>query len=61
MTTRKGKKMTYMIVWHDNGNRAETFATCGYTEEITDCTPEEVCADYEAHGCRVFAVAVLPA
>ena len=29
--------MTHMIVWHDNGNRAETFATCGYTEEITDC------------------------
>lgn len=28
----------------------------GYTEEFTDCTPAEVRADYEAHGCRVFAV-----
>ncbi len=48
-----------MIIWHDNGDRARTFETCGYTEEFTDCTPEEVRADYEAHGCRVFAVDVV--
>lgn len=51
--------MTHMLVWHDNGNRAETLNTCGYTEEFTDLTTEEVRADYEAHGCRVFAVDVL--
>lgn len=51
--------MTHMLVWHDNGNRAETAETCGYTEEFTDCTPEEVHADYEAHGCRVFWVDVV--
>lgn len=46
---------------HDryNGNRTRTPETCGYTEEFTDCTPEEVRADYEAHGCRVFSVDVL--
>lgn len=51
--------MTHMLVWHDNGNHTETLKTCGYTEEFTDLTAEEVRADYEAHGCRVFWVDVL--
>lgn len=51
--------MTHMLVWHDNGNHTETIKTCGYTEEFTDQTEDEVRADYEAHGCRVFSVDVL--
>lgn len=52
--------MKHMIIWHDNGNRAIDSAHCGYSEEITDRTTEEVCAEYEEHGCHVFAVDVLP-
>ena len=51
--------MKHMIIWHDNGNRSVTFEWCGYSEEITDRTPEEICAEYEAHGCCVFSVDVL--
>lgn len=51
--------MTHMLVWHDNGDRTDTPETCGYTEEFTNLTKEEVRADYGAHGCRVFSVDVL--
>ena len=53
--------MIHMIIWHDNGDRTRTLDTCGYSEEFTGLTKEEICADYEAHGCRVLAVDVLPA
>ena len=52
--------MKHMIIWHDNGNRSVTFEQCGYSEEMTDPTPEEVKAEYESNGCSVFSIDVLP-
>lgn len=51
--------MTHMIVWHNNGNPIFTADDCGYSEEWTDRTKEEVCAAYEASGCTVFHIDIV--
>jgi len=43
-----------MVIWHDNGDHSNF----GYTEEVTGLIPDEVRAEYEAHGCRVFSIDV---
>ena len=48
--------MNHYIVWHDNGDKARTAENCGYSEEFSDLTAEEIRKDYENSGCRVFSI-----
>lgn len=51
--------MTHMVIWHNNGDQLITKETCGFSEEYTDKSVDEVRAEYEADGITVYSIDVV--
>ena len=51
--------MKHYVIWHDNGDKSRNAKTCGYSEEITEKSLDEIIQDYEKHDCTVFSIDII--